>query len=72
MNRVVCLTLVLVALLSQRGVSAAEASARLGWPFQQPTLVPYQVSVQWLGVHVCGGALIKPQHVLTTANCITP
>lgn len=31
---------------------------------------PYQVSVQYLGRHICGGAIIGPKWVITTARCL--
>lgn len=30
---------------------------------------PYQVSVQFYNTHICGGSIISPGHVLTSAHC---
>ncbi|XP_044019373.1 trypsin-7-like [Aphidius gifuensis] len=40
--------------------------------FRTPSMdkAPYQVSVRYLGNHICGGNIITKYHVLTTASCI--
>ncbi|XP_004522954.1 trypsin 3A1 [Ceratitis capitata] len=31
---------------------------------------PYQVSVQYKGQHICGGAIIRPNIIITAAHCV--
>lgn len=34
--------------------------------------IPYQVSMQYRGAHVCGGSIISLDRVLTAAHCTAP
>lgn len=31
--------------------------------------VPYQVSIQKLGIHLCGGTIVTPMYIITAAHC---
>ncbi|XP_039955648.1 trypsin alpha-3 [Bactrocera tryoni] len=33
---------------------------------------PYQVSLQYRGQHICGGAIVRPNVVITAAHCVDP
>ncbi|KAK9686538.1 Trypsin [Popillia japonica] len=41
-----------------------------GTPVSNRTEFPYQVSVRWSSIHVCGGSIIDTQHVVTAAHCV--
>uniref|UniRef100_A0A3B4FF76 Granzyme B-like n=1 Tax=Pundamilia nyererei TaxID=303518 RepID=A0A3B4FF76_9CICH len=64
----VSLLKVLIIFLPLMGKGAAE-SGIVGGREAKPHSRPYMVSVQYRGVHSCGGILIQRDFVLTAAHC---
>ncbi|XP_044541302.1 serine protease 57-like [Gracilinanus agilis] len=58
-----------VATLGQLTSSGAHQGQIVGGQEARPHSYPYAVSIQYEGEHFCGGALIRPQWVLTAAHC---
>ena len=50
--------------------SETESHVIGGTPVSPPNKWPWVVAVKFNGVYQCGGALITPLHVLTSAYCV--
>lgn len=50
--------------------SAAPKSKIVNGRIASPGEFPHQISLQFKGQHICGGALISDQHVVTAAHCL--
>lgn len=66
-----CLSVVLLAFpvcLTNAGLKRIKRIA--GGDDAKPNEFPYQVSLRYGGIHICGGALISDRHVLSAAHCV--
>ena len=59
----------------QTGSTAVPAQGRLqllivGGYATNPNELPYQVSIQYYGMHTCGGTIYSESYIITAAHCV--
>ncbi|XP_032671112.1 transmembrane protease serine 9-like [Odontomachus brunneus] len=64
-----------LAILLVVGVIAKQAygdepEAIVGGSRAIPGQFPYQISLQYWDLHICGGSIIGPKHIITAAHCV--
>ncbi|KAJ8687692.1 hypothetical protein QAD02_023486 [Eretmocerus hayati] len=63
-------SLIFIAAISSLSVLPAPIKAIYGGKPASIENFPYQISLEHLGKHKCGGAIVSPNFVLTSANCV--
>ncbi|XP_032671244.1 chymotrypsin-1-like [Odontomachus brunneus] len=64
------LAILLVVCVIAKQAYGDEPEAIVGGSVATPGQFPHQISLQYWGLHICGGSIISPTHIITAAHCV--